>query len=380
MSTLEEMIRSGRPATPIQFRAKPYGSEGEAEFLRDLLAIANADVKGARLIVVGVDPTASGPGRVPGVDPADFARQAAYVDLAKQFIEPAIEVNYVPAKHGEVHVGIFRIGACLNRPYRMGADHSPELVRGEAWVRVNDERKILKRPDPTPLPVVANDGVAPGQVEVGFVGGMTHQRISLPVCDLSQLPSVLAAGKIRQLLMTQKQASGTGNTTMMVRLTHARLFGDASSYQPQTPEAMAEQMRRITLRHRADDRRFMFEKNGGELQVRVFNQSAKAIEAAAMTLSLPNLSGLYVARDPADEDYPQVDINEDVAVVTVKLGPIAPGTACSVFKKPVKLCAGQGLDGQRLAIRYRLTGPNLSAPVEGVLEVNFSDQLEALMA
>lgn len=380
MSTLEEMIRSGSPATPIQFRAKPYGSEGEREFLRDLLAMANANVKGARLIVVGVDAEATGAARVPGVDQADFTRQPSYIELANQYIEPAIELSYVPAGHGGTQIGMFRIGACTDRPYAMRVDHSPELVRGEAWARVNNERFRLNENQLEALSANTKNSVGPEQVEVGFVGEMTHQQLILPVCDLSRLPSVLAAGKLRQLLDAQQQASGTGQTTMMVRLTAARLFQDSDPYQGQTPEQLEEQMQKITLQHRADDRRFMFETNGGELQLRVFNQSAVAIEDAVITVTVPNLSGLYVAGNPADENYPKVDISDDVAVVAGKLGTIAPGTAQSAFKKPIKLCAAQSLDGQRLSLSYTLVGRNLRSPIKGQLAIDFRDQLQALMA
>jgi hypothetical protein len=380
MSTLEEMIRSGSPATPIQFRAKPYGSEGEREFLRDLLAMANADVKGARLIVVGVDTGASGAERILGVEPADFNRQPSYVELATRYIHPPIPFSYSPANHGDVQVGIFHLGACTDGPYVMRADHSAELRRGDAWVRLNNESEPLQLPEAKALsPTQSKDCVDPEQMEIGFAGEMTYQQMTLPVCDLSQLPSVLAAGKVRQLLVTQKEASGTGNTTMMVRLTHARLFADSDPYQPQAPEALQEQMKMIALRHRADDRQFMFEVHGGELQLRVFNQSSIPLENASITLTLPNLSGLYVARNPDDDDYPVIEINDDVAVVTASFGPVPAGSACPAFKKAIKLCAGQILDGQRLLLGYSLMARNLSSPLSGQLAIDFRDQLQALM-
>ena len=308
MSTLEEMIRSGSPATPLQFRAKPYGSEGEPEFLRDLLAMANADVKGARLIIIGVDADASGAGRVPGVDPTDPSCQPAYLDLAKQYIAPSIPLTYRAAKHGDAQLGIFHIGACAEGPYTMGADHSAELRSGDAWIRVNNERRRLEMPGrQADSASKLESAIDPEQVEIGFAGEATYQQLTMPICDLSQLPSVLAAGKVRQLLVTHKEASGTGNTSVMVRLTHARLFPDDDSHEPQTPETLKEQMKMITLRHRADDRRFMFEDNGGELQLRVFNQSSIPMEDASLTLTLPNLSGLYVARNPDDQEYPVLD-------------------------------------------------------------------------
>ena len=380
MSTLEELIQSGSPATPIQFRAKAYGLEGEREFLRDLMAIANANVKGPRLILIGVDADSQGAQRVPGIDPADFQRQPSYVEVARQHIEPPIPVSYRSVAHGETHVGIFQIGDCQDRPYMMRRDHSAGLRRGDAWVRVNNEVFRLGRSQLQAL-FQSNfkESIGPERVEIGFAGEMSQQRITLPVCDLDQLPSVVAASKVREVLAVKENSTGSGNTSMMERLTHARVYGSNDPYQEHSTQTLTGELDEITRRHRVDDQNFLFQVNGCELQLRVFNQSDITIEDASITLKLPNLEELYVARNVA-EGYPAVDTKDDAILVTDYLGEIPPGAPMSAFKVPITLCAGRSLEGQRFNVGYTLFARNLRSPVTGHLAIDFRDQLEALMA
>ncbi len=378
MSTLEELIQSGSPGTPIQFRPQPYGSEGEAEFLRDLLAMANANVKGPRLIIIGVDPDATGAARVTGVNETDF--KIPYEEIARRNIEPPVQVTYRPVGHGNSQIGIFQIADCQDRPFMMRGDHSATLHHGDAWVRINDQRFRLGRSQLQAL-FQANfkDSIGPERVEVGFAGVAANQPIALPVCDLKQLPSEVASNKIRALLTTKANSSGSGNTTMMLRLTHAKAFGSNDPYKDQSVEELTAQLDDIAQRHAVDDQNFMFEANGGDLQLRVFNQADTAIEDATLTLTIPKVQGLYIAQRPDDPGYPALDAKDDFTLVTVRLGEIPPGAPTPVFKSPVKLCVSDALQGQRLQIGFTLFGRNLRTPIGGQLPIDFQDQLQALM-
>ena len=50
MNRLARIARSATPSTGVQFRASAYGKAGIEDFLRDVLAIANAAVDGPRLV------------------------------------------------------------------------------------------------------------------------------------------------------------------------------------------------------------------------------------------------------------------------------------------------------------------------------------------
>jgi hypothetical protein len=378
MSTLEELIRSGSPGTPIQFRPQPYGSDGEAEFLRDLLAMSNANVKGPRLILVGVDSDATGAARVTGVSEADF--KIPYEAIARRHIESPVQLTYRPVGHDNKQIGIFQIANCQDRPYMMRGDHSATLHHGDAWVRINNQRFRLGRSQLQALfQANSKDSIGTEQVEIGFAGVAGNQPLILPVCDLKQLPSAVAANKIRSLITTKANSSGSGNTTMMLRLTHAKAFGSNDPYKDQSVEELTAKLDEITQHHQVDDQNFMFEANGSDLQLRVFNQADTAIEDGTLTLTIPKVEGLLIAQRPDDPGYPAIDIKADFTLVTVRLGEIPPGAPTLVFKSPIKLCVSGALKGQRLNLGYTLFGRNLRSPVGGQLPIDFQDQLQALM-
>ena len=52
---LANIVRAAAPGTGVQLRRAPYGKNGIRQFLRDVVAMANASVDGARYIIVGVE-------------------------------------------------------------------------------------------------------------------------------------------------------------------------------------------------------------------------------------------------------------------------------------------------------------------------------------
>ena len=54
-TNLAKIVRAAAPSTGVQFRRKPYGNSGIRDFLRDVIAIANAAVEGPRYIIIGAD-------------------------------------------------------------------------------------------------------------------------------------------------------------------------------------------------------------------------------------------------------------------------------------------------------------------------------------
>ena len=73
MKRLLKIAQSATPSAGVQFRGSAYGAAGTREFLRDVLAIANAAVDGARYIIVGATFDEHGRKQIREVDPDDFS-------------------------------------------------------------------------------------------------------------------------------------------------------------------------------------------------------------------------------------------------------------------------------------------------------------------
>ncbi len=383
MKGLAKLAQTATPSTSVQLRKSAYGRHGVRDFLRDIIAIANASINGKRYIITGVEFDPKGRKQLFSIDREDFSGKPAYQSLANEHIEPPLQVSYKPVTVDGKHVGVFEIGDCQDRPYMMRVDFSETLRRGDAYVRVNNSAvKMGRRQLQTLFEMKFKDSVSAANIEIGFPGEIIHKDRSLPTCSLAELPSMVAGSKLNELIEAKEKVHATD--TMVARLTHARLFGSDSPYEERSTEEIMEELKQLKKQYRDHDDHFLFEENKNDLQLVVFNQGEEPIRSASLTLVLPNHEVFYVAtqlpklpkggkfveRLPAEQaDYPAVNLRDESIHVSVKLGDIEPGEPTDVFFTPLRVCIGDDLKGRRLGIQYSLFAQNLRSPAHGKLRL-----------
>ncbi len=388
MKRLKELVLRAQPGTALQFRPRAYGPEGIRRFLMDLIAMANASIDGSRYIVVGVQVDDKTTRRLRSVPEGDFAMKPSYQSIANEFIEPPIRLHYGPVRVEGETVGVFRIGDCQDRPYMMRIDHSETLRRGDAWMRIEDSPvRMGRRQYQDMFERKFRESMAVGRVEVGFPGDIIHKSLEFQTCDLGQLPSAVAAAKLNELLKIRKSSKNRGATTVLERMMHARLFGSDDPYEGRSTVTIVDEMAAMKKKHDADDRHFLFEKNGRKIQLVVLNQGEEEIRGASLTLLFPRheavhiaeelpdlpLKGDYVKRDSEErENYPAVTIKNKSIEVSSTIGKLPPHVPVEVFGEPIRICAGSSLQGRRVGIHYKLFGQNLRKPVHGKLRLVFA--------
>lgn len=387
MNRLMKIAQTATPSAGIQLRKDKYGIGGIHRYLRDVLALANAPINGPRYIIIGCDFDGRGRKRVHAVDADDFSGKPSYQSLANEYIEPPLRIRYKPVSIEGQRVGVFEIGDCQDRPYMMRIDYSEKLRRGDAYVRTrNSAMKMGRRQLSELFEKKFRDSVSAGDIEIGFPGEIIYKDLTLNSCDLSQLPSAEASKKLHQMLDIRKKSRNTGSTTIMARLTHARLFGADDPYVDRTPTEMLREMQDLKIKHRDHDNHFLFESRAERMQMVVYNQGKEPIIDASLSLIMPNHNAFYVAetlpkvprndgfadRTPDEiAAYPSVSLQDDSIHVTSKIGDIPVGEPIDVFVSPLRLCVGKDLAGKRFGIRYLLHGQNLRAPAKGQLRLVF---------
>jgi hypothetical protein len=385
MNRLLKIARSATPGTRVQFREEAYGAQGIRRFLRDVLAIANAAVEGPRYIITGVVFDGKGNKKAKSIDRADFSGKPSYQSLVAEYIEPPLRLKYQPVTVEGKRVGVYEITGCKDRPYMMRIDFSERLRRGDAYVRVdNSTVKLGRRQLQELFEHKFRESVSHESIEVGFPGEIIHKDIRLPTIDLSNMPSAIAAGKLRQMLDTREKFANSGSTTMMARLTHARLFGSDAPYEHRSTDELMREVTDIRQKHKLEDEYFLFEQNMQSLQLVVFNQGDDPIENASLSLAMPNHNSLFVAgqlpmlrkedrwieRGPAERaSYPAVILKDDAIHISSTLDEVAPDAPVKAFETPLRLCIGHELRGRKLGIRYALNGSNLRKPAKGKLRL-----------
>lgn len=388
MNNLAKIAQSATPGSGIQFRKDKYGSSGIREFLRDVLSMANASVEGSRYIIVGADFDSKGRKQMHGVDSNDFSGKPSYQSLANEYIEPPLRIRYKPVTLEGKRIGVYEIGDCQDRPYMMRIDYSETLRRGDAYMRVkNAAIKMGRRQLAELFERKFRDSVSAGDVEIGFPGEIIHKQLQIQTCDLSQLPSAVASKKLDQLIQIQSRSRNSGSTTVMARLTHARLFGADDPYVDKSPDTLMGEMRDIRKQYRDHDHHFLYETNAERVQMVIYNQGSEPITDASLTLRLPNHNSFYMADAPPkvprkdgfvertpDEiaAYPSVSLRDDAILITQKIGDIPTNEPLEVFSSPLRLCVGRELLGKRMGLQYALHGQNLRAPAKGKVMLTFA--------
>ena len=387
MDTLARIARSATPSTAVQFRRLPYGKNGVHEFLRDVLAIANASVDGNRYIIIGIDFDQKGRKHIATIDKGDFSGKPAYEALANEHIEPAIRIRYQPVMVDGEQLGVFEIGDCPDRPYMMRVDHSELLRRGDAYMRVKDSAvKMGRRQLKSLFEKYFRDSIPASSVEVGFPGNIIYKDLRVGTHDLAKLPSAVASTKLAQLLEAKSPERGATTNSMLARLTHARLFGSDEPYETKTADDIVAEMRQIKDRYFDHDRHFLFEKNREDIQLVILNHGDEALHSASLSLVMPihealNIAtslpllpygGGFVERSPADQAaYPIVILRDMAAQITVDLGDVEPEQPVELFALPLRICVDDALKGRRVGIQYTLSAGNLRAPAKGKLRLLF---------
>lgn len=387
MDHLSRIARSGTPDTGVQFRQDAYGSDGIRSFLRDVLAMANAPVDSSRYIVVGVGVDGKGRKCVREIPGAEFSGNPSYQSLANEYIEPPVRIQFAPVSVDGVRVGVFEIGDCQDRPYMMRADYSERLRRGDAYIRVrNMPVKMGRRQLLELFERKFRDSVSTFDIEVGFPGEIIHKRCTLPTCDLTNMPSKRAAAKLQEMLNIRKRSTKKGSTTMVARLTHARLYGTEDPYVDRSPTGILRELNQVGEKYHHHDNHFLFSENARKLQLVVYNQAVEPVIDASLTLVFPNhaachiagelprrkINEVFVARTPDEiAGYPTSAVKGNAIQVMTKIGDIPVAEPVEVFKTPLLICAGNELKGQKFGIRYKLHGQNLRTPATGQLKLLF---------
>ncbi len=385
MNCHAKIAAAASPSTAIQFRESAYGTAGIREFLRDVIAMANANLEGPRHIVVGMHAAKNGKRQVSEIPAADFEGKPSYQGVVNEFIEPQVRIRYEPVTIDGQRVGIYEIGDCQDRPYMMRVDLCETLRRGDAYARVNDAAiKLGRRQLQAMFEQKFRDSISAADVEIGFPGEIIHKQAYLPSVSLEGLPSLVAARKIEQMIDIRRGMRSAGSTTMVARLTHARLFGTDRPYEHRSTETLSEEMLQVAADYRDQDERYLFDEHATRLQLIVSNQGGEAISDASLTIMMPNHPAFHVAkrlpkvlrnsgfvdRPPEDQArYPVVSMSEDAVKVTAKIGDIACQEHVEVFDAPLRVCVGEELAGRKIGVQYTLRAQNLRASARGKLRL-----------
>lgn len=369
------IIRSEPEHPGFDAKVVPYTTQNHEEFLKDVLALANADYEGDRYIIIGLKVYADGRRDLIGVAPDQLRDSAIYDQLVRENIEPPVQLAYTPFLFEGKHYGVFRISGCTDQPYLMKKQFG-KLQKGEGWIRAGTSKDRLVRRDFDRI--YQQKAEAEGfkdPVEVTFEAPSNPTELEVASAGSIILPSRAAADHIRSLLAKRRKTRETGEDSV------ARTLGGVTgsySYEAMTNKELEEDL--DELEDDLSDRdKYILETLSHKVNLTLYNSGTTHVQDALIRVHMPKIPGLSVADDVYYEPiygqhgmrlnfhiptrgYPEVTESEGEHIIESALGDLRHRVATPAFAVPLRVVLTEEAEGQRIPLTCTLYGKNLRQP------------------
>jgi hypothetical protein len=378
---IEKVLREKPLAEGVLVRGAPAGEGRDEHLVRQVMALANADLKGIRCLLFGVEQGAAGAVSLIGLRDEDVVRLEAQRDLCREAIEPSPELVVVTTEIAGKRVAALVIGDWSNPPYVAGQRAPAPLRAGECWLFDAQGMRCASRADLDVMYATRRQRQPPA-VLVGLGDDPCCEFLEVTVPDASQPPSRTAALKLRSAIAAKRAAAAVvgQEDTNLARLAHARIFGADIPFQHRSLDTLVQALEAVPETYREADLRYRLEERAARLNFCVMNGRPETLRGAAIEITLPAVAGLMIATGvhspPGDSStggvgYPEVRRSNGSFRIRCSLGDLAPGSLTRLLTTPLRMAVDQILIGQKIAIRFSLVADGLPSACRGRLRVRF---------
>ncbi len=384
MARIEDLIRYQNEHTALQLRPTQYGTHEYDRFLQDVLAMANAEVRGQRIIILG-----AGSDPVQGRTLTGFRREEldslrVYKQLVETHIEPPIELRCRACQIDERWFGVLLLDECKDPPYVLKHDLPPALKAGDSWIRRGTtQSRLLRRDLDRCYARKLERSVFRARIDIGFHGSRLSKSIEVPALADYQPPSAVASARLRTVIEARELLERNRQlvSTAIRRLTHVRVYGDDVNYESRSLERLQLDLEGVSAQYREKDLYCRYEKLGQRINLTAVNRSAEPIIDGSVTLLLPADAGIEVAPAIFEDRllsiekaaapaaltnhaaYPTVGASAGFIRITATVGDLPCNTPRDLFREPLRVVATETAIGRTIPLELTLHGRNLAAPV-----------------
>lgn len=381
---LRQILQQTSSSPNYLFR-DPFKDLGSEQLVKEVVALANTDVRGPRYIVFGVNLGGMDGKKLVGISEDFLVHLKKAHALVSALVDPLLHLAFIYDKIDGKLVGAIEVDGCHNAPYTIKRNSPEGLSAGEAWVREGRSLRSLTDADKEQIRIRTAQRET-WEVAVGFGDETDCDRLRLDVPDRSDPPSVKAKQSVKNTLDWKKKAQeaiGTINTCMM-RLMHVRDHGTSEDFDERGVETLIDVFEEIGNDLKDADNHYFFEEKALKANLTICNQGNDYIRDASIELVLPRAKDFGIAdriyHDPDDDElpipsgmrvYPEVRCIKNAYVVRATLGDLAPNQPLRAFKHALRLVVGPKMEGKKVAIRYVLRSPSKGGSCQGRLKIEF---------
>lgn len=389
--TLDEIIKYENETTYVDFKKQEYRPGQYVEFLKDVLAFANADYNGSRYIIIGVD-FSEGERKIIGIE-GQLTDSAIFQKLLHDKVEPDIDLSYYPYNFGEKKLGIIEIKNCADQPYMMKADYGDgkrNLFKGNSWIRKGSHKIELQRSDLNRIYTNKFEVVNFENLIDIFFRDSNELTCNIKSKNLP-LPSERAKQSIEEAIRWKEaeKASNIRNTGSL-----RDIMADTwnNKYNDMSLADLRIEALLIDHKLKRQDNYYKNEVNAIKLNFTINNNGSSYLEDVSAIVKIPINKGIIVLQqkqsDPdslmslpliSRDNYPSVKKSNTEYIISQNIGVIKHQIPRTAFFDDLRLIISDEVKDLIVKIEFSLYSRNLTTPIIKELTIRVVNSQESDM-
>jgi Schlafen, AlbA_2 len=378
MEDLSELCKLEQSDSGLAFRDRLYARAELPLLVRDLIALANARVRGRRSLVIGVRDVVGGERTILGIDKLEMLTfRKSLPKVVARAIEPALQLYVRSALVDGKHVIVVTLENCDDPPYLVAHPLGNRLPVGTGFVRRGSQTLPLKRSDLKSMFLRAGDAPLPDTpLRLCFMQRREQlDEICLPIVPLAELPSERAAQRLRAMLESKQLSRDLlGRTeTQLSRLMFARVYGAGIPFESHTDESLAQRLSQAEDDYRDADNYYCYELQAHKLQFALVNDCHRLHRNVKIKVDVQRTDGIGFAdavyrEDGCDsETYPRIETTDKRFSIEVDMPKIRGRSMLPLFSTEPRFWARETARGKSVIVDVHIEADGLAAPIVDTL-------------
>ena len=391
MTNFDNLIQYEIENTSLDFKGTQYHKETYDSFIKDIMAMANADGENDKHIIIGVVWDDNGERQLRGIKKEDFIDSATFQQIIRENIEPDIYLEYFLHEFENKNFPIFKLSNCSEKPYMMKKQYK-NLGKGDSWIRKGTHQDRMIRRD---FEIIFNAKYEnrgfEGQISLDFLDSGKPELEIKATCDF-RLPSQTAKKEIQEAISKKENSNPPqqpyDRPPFFEAFKIAQGFQNPfyRSYDDMTIDELKKTLGEVEKKYREHDLYAVFEERTTKIKLKITNHGDEYIEDGSIELTFPKKEGLLISPKVFNKPvpitdfttlayqtptffYPNVKEIDETIIVKAQVGEIKHNTYTIVFSEPLRIKVAQKLIGDSISIQCKIIGKNIKKPIMKVLKL-----------
>lgn len=281
---IEYRIENEDESVTLDFKREIYTKEKNQEFLKDVVAFANALSNDPyRYIVIGVKEQ-SGLKEYFDIKREDVGDVANYQQLIDQNIEPNIPINIDYVEVNNKNLAIFKIGPCDNAPYMFKKDYR-KMKQGMIYIRTGTTTRLVNRQE-LDLMYQNKQKINRKDILVGFNESLdtTLQLPALSDEEVNNIPSKVRRKQIKSEINLRKMPHYNKGVNHLMR-SSMMWFEREKPLSARDDDELQQMLVDVKKEYREHDNYYLFEEVGNRLNLFILNHGSEPLKNCTINLN-----------------------------------------------------------------------------------------------